>query len=58
MVDYDPDNSILFIKFSHPKIVDGEQASDGSIILHYGERDEIIGVEILELPFPLKVKLW
>jgi len=52
MVDYDPDNGILFIKFSHSKIVDGEQASGGSIILHYGERDEIIGVEILELPFP------
>ncbi|MBS7645600.1 MAG: DUF2283 domain-containing protein [Candidatus Bathyarchaeia archaeon] len=50
MADYDPENAVLLIKFSHSRIVNGEPTSDGNIILHYGEKDELIAIEILRLP--------
>ena len=43
---YDKVADVLYLQFSHEKIKDTEEINDG-IILDYGEKDNIIGIEIL-----------
>ncbi len=49
MVDYDGKLGSLFIKFKYSDIVDGEPASDGLVIFHYGKGDELVAIEILDV---------
>jgi len=49
MVDYDEKLGTLFVKFKHSDIVDGEPASDGLVIFHYGKGDELVAIEILDV---------
>ena len=43
---YDKVADALYLQFSHEKVKDTEEINDG-IILDYGEKDDIIGIEIL-----------
>ena len=43
---YDKVANALYLHFSHEKVKDTEEINDG-IILDYGEKDNIIGIEIL-----------
>jgi len=49
MVDYGEDVGDLFIKFSHEKIVDGEITQDGITIMHYGENNKLVAIEITDI---------
>ena len=43
---YDKVANALYLHFSHEKVKDTEEINDG-IILDYGEKDDVIGIEIL-----------
>jgi uncharacterized protein YuzE len=43
---YDKVANALYLHFSHEKVKDTEEINDG-IIIDYGEKDNIIGIEIL-----------
>ena len=43
---YDKVADALYLQFSHEKVKDTEEINDG-IILDYGEKDDVIGIEIL-----------
>jgi uncharacterized protein YuzE len=43
---YDKVANALYLQFSHEKVKDTEEINDG-IIIDYGEKDNIIGIEIL-----------
>ena len=45
-ISYDKVANALYLQFSNEKVKDSEEINDG-IILDYGEKDNIIGIEIL-----------
>lgn len=49
MVDYGDDVGDLYIKFKHAKHTEGEPTSDGQVIIHYDENEDIAAIEILDI---------
>lgn len=45
-ISFDKVANALYLQFSHEKVKDSEEIKDG-IIIDYGEKDNIIGIEIL-----------
>jgi uncharacterized protein YuzE len=48
-VDYGDDVGDLYIRFKHVKTTEGEPTEDGQVILHYGEKKEVVAIEILNI---------
>ena len=45
-ISYDPKHDVMYIKFSHAKVVDTVEVEEG-VLVDYGENGEIVGIEII-----------
>jgi len=48
-IDYGDDAGDLFIRFKHAKNTEGEPTTDGKIIIHYDENENIAAIEIVNI---------
>lgn len=46
VIKYDKESDIIYIQFSDHKVVESEEDKPG-VILDYGEKGEIVGIEVL-----------
>ncbi len=47
-LEYDPQADAIYLKLSNNQIIESEEIING-VVYDYGENDEIIGIEILNL---------
>ena len=45
-ISYDPKHDVMYIRFSHAKVVDTVEVEEG-VLVDYGENGEIVGIEII-----------
>jgi uncharacterized protein YuzE len=46
-ISYDPKYDVLYLKFTEEKVVDTIEV-DGGVLIDYGEKGKMIGIEIIE----------
>jgi len=46
-ISFDPKYDVLYLKFSEDKIADTVEV-DGGVLIDYGDRGQMIGIEILD----------
>ena len=49
MADYGEDVGDLYVRFRYAEKTEGETSDDGLVILHYDEKEEIVGIEIMNI---------
>ena len=54
-ISYDSKYDVLYMKFSDGKVADTIEA-DGGLLIDYGERKEVIGIEIINASSMMKTK--
>jgi uncharacterized protein YuzE len=54
-ISYDPKHDVLYMKFSDGKVEDTIEV-DGGLLIDYGEKKEIIGIEIINASDTIKAK--
>ncbi len=47
-IHYDPDNDAIYIRLSEEKVVESEE-KEKDVIVDYNDKDEIVGIEILNV---------
>jgi uncharacterized protein YuzE len=46
-ISYDPKYDVLYLKFTEEKVVDTIEV-DGGVLIDYGEKGKMIGIEIIK----------